>query len=169
MVNETCLCTKCKSLLNCARHPPVGYHHLWLFSPRIRRTAMQSGWSFLIRGGTVLPVCLPDFYSSVSSFAFVSLCCCYLDRPVKTSVVNPWWPSPSLEHLSPLNFGSCTGLRLWRIASCCGGGYSVLRNGSKPSHPAVDVLRAAAATCGFGLMFFARLLSALLRRNFSSE
>ncbi len=99
----------------------------------------------------------------------ISLCCCYLDRPVKISVVNLWWPSPSLEHLFPLNFGSCTGLRLWRIASCCGGGYSVLRNGSKPSHPAEDMLRAAAATCDFGLMFFARLLSALLRHNFSSE
>jgi hypothetical protein len=73
MVNETCLCTKCKSLLNCARHPLVGYHHLRLFSPRIRCTARQSGWSFLIRGGTFLPVSLPDFYSSVSSFAFYLL------------------------------------------------------------------------------------------------
>jgi hypothetical protein len=73
MVNETCLCTKCKSILNCACHPPVGYHHLRLFSPRIGRTARQLGWFFLIRGGTVLPVCLPDFYSSISSFAFCLL------------------------------------------------------------------------------------------------
>jgi hypothetical protein len=73
MVNETCLCTKSKSLLNCVRYPPIGYHRLQLFSPRIRQTGRQSGWSFLIQGGTVLPVCLPDFYSSVSSFAFSPL------------------------------------------------------------------------------------------------
>ncbi len=73
MVNETCLCTKSKSLLNCVRYPPIGYHRLQLFSPRIRQTGRQSGWSFLIQGGTVLPVCLPDFYSSVSSFAFCLL------------------------------------------------------------------------------------------------
>jgi hypothetical protein len=44
---------------------------------------------FLIQGETVLPVCLSDFYSSVSSLLSLSLCCFYLDQPVKTSVVNP--------------------------------------------------------------------------------
>ncbi len=50
MVNETCLCTKSKSLLTCVRYPPIGYHRLQLFSPRIRQTGRQSGWSFLNSG-----------------------------------------------------------------------------------------------------------------------